>query len=152
MASELESEPALRTHAVRVRPRMRPTTRIEAVNPGISLLGATAAAGVWRHDHSYVDSVGSVATRVSPLVLVVAVLVELAHKDRRVGWFHPLSFVRDACHLCRLSPRYGRSLAVGRGYQRTSTSTPTAEVPVTGGEALTPLVLACRVGSSRLSL
>jgi hypothetical protein len=59
---------------------------------GIAL--AITAAGIvviWAINDLHSDSVGTIATWVASLVMVVSALFALAHKGRHAGWFHPLS-------------------------------------------------------------
>jgi hypothetical protein len=73
------------------------------VGLGISLVvAATGAIYVEALHDLHINSVGTLATWVAALFLVVTVLVALARKGRHAGWFHPLSLPSRRSAPCPL--------------------------------------------------
>jgi O-antigen polysaccharide polymerase Wzy len=155
MARELEAEPTLRGYALLARPRKWGVAGLAVVGAGISLVVAAAGAVyIEALNDLHTNSVGTLATWVAALVLVVAAFVALAHKGRHAGWFHPLSLPFATLAVMSLGAAlwvYFTHEAVGLlydpGYGPVIASTLAVAVSVTAGEALTLVVVGYIVGA-----
>jgi hypothetical protein len=147
MARELETEP-------RARPRKWGVAGLAEVGFGISLVAAaTGAVFIEVLNDIHTNSVGTLATWVAALVLVVAALVALAHKGRHAGWFHPLSLPFATLAIMSLGAIlwvYFTHQTVGllydTGNRPAGASSLGAAVSVTACEALTLVVVGYIVG------
>jgi hypothetical protein len=122
---------------------------------GLGIVAATTGAGVWAVGNVRASSVGALSTWVGALVLVVAVLVELARKGRHAGWFHPLSLPFAALAIMSLGAPlwvYFTHEPVGLlydpGYQPPAASTLAVAVSVTCCEALALVVVGYMSGAA----
>jgi O-antigen polysaccharide polymerase Wzy len=155
MASELGTEPTLRGYAQRVRPRKWRVAGLAVAGLSISLVVAgTGAVHIWALNGLHTSSAGTLATWVAALVLVVAVLVELAHKGRHTGWFHPLSLPFATLAVISLgAPLWvyftheTAGLLYDTGYQPAMASTLAVAVSVTSCQALTLVVVGYLIGA-----
>jgi hypothetical protein len=137
----------------RRRPRLRAGLGLAGL--GISVVVVTTGVGVWAVGHVHTDSVGALSTWVGALVLVVAVLVELARKGRHAGWFHPLSLPFAALAIMSLGAPlwvYFTHESVGLlydpGYQPASASSLAVAVSVKCCEALALVVVGYMCGAA----
>jgi hypothetical protein len=154
MASELGTEPTLHGYALLVRRRKGRVARLATAGLGISLVfAAIAAVYIWALNELHANSVGTLATWVAALVLVVAALVALAYKGRHAGWFHPLSLPFATLAVMSLGAPlwvYFTHESVGllydNGHQPAIASTLAVAVSVTACEALTLVVVGYMVG------
>jgi hypothetical protein len=156
MARELETKPTLRGYALLARPRKWGVAGLAVIGSGISLVvAATGAVYIETLNDLHTNSVGTLATWVAALVLVVAALVALAHKGRHAGWFHPLSLPFATLAVMSLGAAlwvYFTHEAVGLlydpGYEPVIASTLAVAVSVTACEALALVVVGYIVGVS----
>jgi len=153
------------THGKRDRaqtPRLRPAgaapemgvTGLVVVGSGISVVvAATGVVYIEALNDLHNNSVGTLATWVAALVLVVTALVAFARKGRHAGWFHPLS--RPFATLAVMSlgavlwvcfTHEAIGLLYDTGYQSARASTLAAAVSVTACETLTLVVVGYIVG------
>ena len=144
-----------RTGERRAPGRSRRRAGLGLAGLGIGVVAATTGAGVWALGNVRTNSVGAISTWVGALVLVVAVLVELARKGRHAGWLHPLSLPFAALAVMSLGAPlwvYFTHEAVGLlydpGYQPAAGSTLAVAVSVTCCEALTLVVVGYMAGAA----
>jgi hypothetical protein len=149
-----EQVAGLATHAMPVEPRKGQAASLATASLGISLVVATTGAVyISGFNDLHTSSVGTIATWVAALVLVVAALVALAHKGRHAGWFHPLSLSFATLTVMSLGAPlwvYFTHESIGllyvTGYQPTTGSTLTVAVSVRACEALTLVMVGYVIG------